>query len=197
MVENLQETASRSMRWWDSFTGRLDLPVEQLLISYMTRAGKVSIDRLASFAPEVVRQGLAQYAGCPVSAVPDEERVSWVLGRPLEAPGRLWQARTITVGGQALWVDVPGSWGPAADALIMRARSARETSAGLARDARQDSGGPGREPVVLAAPGSLSSVLTLFEVAERLRREAGLPGGRPRRPPVAGTRCGGARQRPG
>ncbi len=35
------------MSWWDSFPTRLDLPVEQLLVSYMTRAGKVSVDRFA------------------------------------------------------------------------------------------------------------------------------------------------------
>jgi len=157
-VEHLQETAFRSMQWWDSFTGRLDLPVEQLLISYMTRAGKVSLDRFAGFAPDIVRRGLAQYAGCPASAVPDDDRVSWVLGRPLEAASRHWPTRTIaTAGGQALWVDVPDAWAPAADALV-----------GQVRDGRA-----GGQPVVLAAPGSLSSVLTLFEVAERLRREAG------------------------
>jgi anthraniloyl-CoA monooxygenase len=90
--------------------------------------------------------------------VPDDDRVSWVLGRPLEAASRHWPTRTIaTAGGQALWVDVPDAWAPAADALV-----------GQVRDGRA-----GGQPVVLAAPGSLSSVLTLFEVAERLRREAG------------------------
>ena len=158
-VEHLQETAFRSMRWWDSFTGRLDLPVERLLISFMTRAGKVSVDRFAGFAPDVVRSGLAQYAGCPVAAVPDTGRVPWILGRPLDAAGRHWPARVVdTAGERALWVDVPDAWGLAADTLVRRVRDG------------QDGGG---EPVVLAAPGEQGSVLTLFEVAERLRREAG------------------------
>src|SRR6266540_4273136 len=60
-VEHLQETAARSMNWWDSFPTRLDLPVEQLLVSYMTRAGKVSVDRFATSAAGVVRMALAQF----------------------------------------------------------------------------------------------------------------------------------------
>jgi anthraniloyl-CoA monooxygenase len=77
-VEHLQETAYRSMEWRDSFPGRLDLPAEQLLVSFMTRAGKVRLDRSAGIAPDVVRRGLAQYAGCPVFAVPHDDLVARV-----------------------------------------------------------------------------------------------------------------------
>jgi anthraniloyl-CoA monooxygenase len=157
-VQHLQEIAHRSMQWWDSFPGRLDLPVEQLLIAFMTRAGKVSIDRFAGIAPDVVRAGLAQFAGCPVAAVPEEDLVSWVLGRPLDAAGHHWGSRLVdTAGDEPLQADVPHSWGPAADALVGQARDRAGT-------------GP---VVVVAAPGSLESTLTLFEVSERLRREAG------------------------
>jgi anthraniloyl-CoA monooxygenase len=156
-VRHLQDTADRSMRWWDSFPGRLDLPVEQLLVAFMTRAGKVSIDRFAGIAPDVVRSGLAQFAGCPAEAVPDEDRVSWVLGRPLDAAGHHWGSRLVdTAGDEPLWVDGPGAWGPAADAVVSQARD--RAGAGL---------------LVVAAPDSLESTLTLFEVGERLRREAG------------------------
>lgn len=158
-VEHLQETAVRSMRWWDSFPGRLDLPVEQLLVSYMTRAGKVSVDRFAALAPDVVRRGLAQYAACAESAVPDRDRVPWILGRPLDAGGWHWPSRvTDTSGQRPLTVDVPHAWDPAADALLAAART------------RAGSG-----PVVVAAADSPGAVLTMFDVAERLRREAGTP----------------------
>jgi anthraniloyl-CoA monooxygenase len=157
-VEHLQETAYRSMEWWDSFPGRLDLPVEQLLVSFMTRAGKVSLDRFAGIAPDVLRRGLAQYAGCPVSAVPDDDRVEWVLRQPLDAAGRHWGSRRAdTAGGAPLRIAVPTAWDPGADALVTQVRDQA-----------------GAEPVVVdAAAGSLSAVLTMFEVAERLRREAG------------------------
>jgi anthraniloyl-CoA monooxygenase len=156
-VEHLQDTAYRSMRWWDSFPRRLDLPVERLLISYMTRAGKVSIDRFARSAPEVVRHGLAQYADCPAPAVPDGDRVSWVLAQPLDAAGQRWSTRvTGTAGAEPLWIDVPDAWGAGADALAGQVRG------------RADGGS-----LVVAAPDSLGSVLTMFELAERLRRETG------------------------
>ncbi len=59
-VEHLQATALRSMRWWDSFATRLDLPVERLWVAYMTRAGKVTLDRFAASAGDVVRAALAR-----------------------------------------------------------------------------------------------------------------------------------------
>jgi anthraniloyl-CoA monooxygenase len=156
-VEHLQEAAYHSMLWWDSFPGRLDLTVERLLISFMTRAGKVSLDRFAALAPAVVRRGLADYAGDPVSAVPDGDRVSWVLGRPLDAAGRHWSSRvTGTAGAEPLWIDVPDAWGAAADVLVAQVR---------------DRAGDG--PVVVSGPDAWGPVLTLFEVAERLRRETG------------------------
>jgi anthraniloyl-CoA monooxygenase len=96
-VEHLQDTARRSMLWWDDFPQRLDMPVEQLLIAYMTRAGKVSLGQFARQAPAVVAAGLGQYAGTPVEQVP-EDAVSWVLERPLNAAGRSWRTRAVPCG---------------------------------------------------------------------------------------------------
>jgi anthraniloyl-CoA monooxygenase len=156
-VEHLQETAYHSMLWWDSFPQRLDLPVERLLVAFMTRAGKVTVDRFAAIAPDVVRHGLAQYAGCPVSEVPEADRAGWVLSRPLDAGGRHWPSRvTGTAGAEPLLIDVADAWGPAADALVQQAR---------------DQAGDG--VLVVSAADSWGAVLTMFEVAERLRRETG------------------------
>ncbi|MFG1926035.1 FAD-dependent monooxygenase [Cryptosporangium sp. NPDC048952] len=198
-VEHLQATAHRSMRWWESFPERLHLPVEQLLIAYMTRAGKVTLDRFAALAPDVVRAGLAQYAGCAPSDVPSEDRVDWVLAQPLPAhktprateprpaepratepcatepratepratepsatepsatdPGGAngWSSRVVDTSGRAsLAVDFVDAWGASAEALLARVR----VSAG---------------PVVLSADDAREAVLTLFDVAERARREA-------------------------
>ena len=159
-VEHFQGIAHRSMLWWDAFPGRLDLPAEQLLISYMTRAGKLSIDRFAAIAPEVVTAGLAQYAGCPLSEVPPAGRAEWVLSRPLAAAGKDWASRVIPPGtaDSAYRVDVPDAWCADADALL-----------GVVRDGAA----PG-SIVLLTSDGDRDAMLTMFDFAERLRREAGV-----------------------
>jgi anthraniloyl-CoA monooxygenase len=65
-VEHLQDVATRSQRWWDTFPNRLDVPINQLLVAYMTRAGKVPLARFAESTPAVVRAALAEFAGEPV-----------------------------------------------------------------------------------------------------------------------------------
>lgn len=159
-VEHLQSVAHRSMQWWDAFPGRLDLPVERLLISYMTRAGKVQIDRFAAIAPDIVAAGLAQYAGCPLSEVPPDGRVEWVLTRPLAGAERYWASRVIPPGtaGSEYRVDVPDAWCADADALlgVVRGRAV-----------------PG-SVVLLTSDGDRDAVLTIFDFAERLRRDAGV-----------------------
>ncbi|MCD2186587.1 FAD-dependent monooxygenase [Actinomycetospora soli] len=62
-VERLQDIAERSRRWWETFPERLELPVEQLLVAYMSRAGNVPLDRFAAGTPDVVDAALQQWAG--------------------------------------------------------------------------------------------------------------------------------------
>ncbi|MBG6098018.1 FAD-dependent monooxygenase [Nocardioides luteus] len=161
-VEHLQDTARRSMRWWDTFPDRLDLPVDQLLIAYMTRAGKVSVDRFAVLADDVVRRGLSQYAGCAVSDVPDDARTPWILSRPLARDGKAWPSRLVSVEELGVHdevvVDVRDPWGPEGDALV------KQLATGIGQPA-------GR--VLLRAEDDLGSTLTMFDLGERLRRETG------------------------
>lgn len=156
-VEHLQETAHRSMLWWDSFKDRLDLPVERLLVSYMSRAGKVTLDRFASLAPDVVRAALAQYAGCAPEQVPDDDRVSWVLDQPLTTAIGRYERRGQPVSSKpATTVRAADAWSAEAD----------RTVADLALAAGQ--------PCVLQADSEdLARTLTLLDVAERARRERG------------------------
>ena len=142
-VEHLQATAARSMRWWDSFPARLDLPVERLWVAYMTRAGKVTLDRFGASAPDVVRAALASWAGCPVKHVPAVGLGNWVLARAEKPCADLPQVR----------VEVEEAWGSAADALV------------------REVGGGG--PVELVSADDQASVLTMLDVGERLRREMG------------------------
>ncbi|GGR44412.1 anthraniloyl-CoA monooxygenase [Nocardioides luteus] len=161
-VEHLQETARRSMRWWDTFPGRLDLPVDQLLLAYMTRAGKVSVDRFAALAEDVVRRGLSQYAGCDAADVPTEDRDAWILSRPLVRDDRAWPARTVSVEElgrhHEVAVDVDDPWGPEGDALLKQLVTALDDAT---------------HSVLLSAEDDLGSTLTMLDLGERLRRESG------------------------
>jgi anthraniloyl-CoA monooxygenase len=82
-VERIQDLARRSRRWWDSFPRRTHLPVDQLMLAYMTRTGNVGLDRFAGTNPDTVRRGLAQFAGVPAVQVPVDGLVDWILDRPL------------------------------------------------------------------------------------------------------------------
>ncbi|WP_256206435.1 FAD-dependent monooxygenase [Nocardioides luteus] len=161
-VEHLQDTARRSMRWWDTFPDRLDLPVDQLLIAYMTRAGKVSVDRFAVLADDVVRRGLSHYAGCAVTEVPDDARTPWILSRPLVRDGGAWSSRSVSVeelgDHDEVVVDVRDPWGPEGDALVKRLGAGINHFAGR---------------VLLRAEDDLGSTLTMFDLGERLRRDTG------------------------
>ncbi|MFW6773616.1 FAD-dependent monooxygenase [Nocardioides sp. CPCC 205120] len=164
-VEHLQDTAERSMRWWDAFPERLDLPVERLLVAYMTRAGKVDLQRFAALAPAVARAGLEQYAGVAPTGVPDARLDDWVLEQPLRRdpvrlPGRLVDAPA--AAGLDPWVlsAVPDAWGAGGDAAVAAASGAAAA---------------GRAVAVEPAPGTgtRSAALDVCELAERVRREAG------------------------
>jgi anthraniloyl-CoA monooxygenase len=106
----------------------------------MTRAGKVSLDRFAVTAPEVVRRAVAQFADCAAGDVPATALVDWVLDRKSAEPGEL----------PMVYVDVDDPWGAAADALI------KDVDA---------------TAVLLTSADDRESVLTMLDVAERIRRE--------------------------
>ena len=153
-VEYLQHIAHRSELWWESFPQRMNLPVEQLLIAYMTRAGKVSLSRFHDTAPTLVRKGLANYADVPPDAIPDTDITDWTIGQPLAhgdrrfehriAPADLRDAATTTV----LDIDFESAWGPEATALIETAPTART--------------------LWLTGPTTRSSLLGRLDFAERL-----------------------------
>jgi anthraniloyl-CoA monooxygenase len=150
-VERLQELARRSRLWWESFPRRLSVPVEQLVVAYMSRAGNVPLRRFAATHPEVVAGALAAYAG--TAAPPGADPVDWALSRPLGA----FPDRVLADAGalREVVVAVADPWGAAADRLVARARAAR--AAGF----------------LVTGPADRPSVLTRLDLAERLRREVG------------------------
>ena len=151
-VERMQDLARRSQRWWDSFPGRAHLPVDQLTIAYMTRAGNVSLDRFAASTPEVARAGLAEYAGSQPGEVDLDAPVDWVTTRPLgKFPGRIVTREAFAADAFVEVTDIPADpWGTEADELVER----------LTRDGR---------PVWLTGGSARSELLTCLDLAERLR----------------------------
>ncbi|AHH19900.1 putative monooxygenase [Nocardia nova SH22a] len=153
-VEHLQAIAARSEHWWDSFPERCTLPVDQLMINYMTRAGKVSLERFADSAPEVALRGIAEYAGVDRGAVPRSDSVSWVLDQPLTRSGRQFASRLAPAELRddpsmlTIVVELDSAWGDRADALL----------AGL----------PSSGIVWLTGKSSRPDVLDRMDLAERI-----------------------------
>jgi anthraniloyl-CoA monooxygenase len=83
-VEALQDAAVRSQRWWDSIGSRLDLPAAQLMLAYLSRGGVVSASRLAQNDRDLLRAGLAAFAGVEPTEDDLADVRAWVLNRPYE-----------------------------------------------------------------------------------------------------------------
>lgn len=154
-VEHLQQIARRSELWWESFPQRMDLPVEQLMIAYMTRAGKVGLDRFVESAPEVAWKGIASYGEADAESAPPTDVTDWILRRPLRhaqgsfdsryAPAALRENLSTTV----LSVEVESAWDDKATALVDEVT--------------------GEATVVwLTGPIDREHVLTRLDVAERI-----------------------------
>jgi anthraniloyl-CoA monooxygenase len=161
-VARRQELARRSQLWWESFPSRLDLPVERLMVAYMTRAGNVALDRFAATSPGVVATALGQFADLALKQ-PPADITGWVLDRPLRHQGGQFPGRVLAPGSFGANMPtiadvVSDPWGPAGDAVVGRARRAREAGADGFR---------------LTGPTDRPSVLTRMDLAERVRTEAG------------------------
>jgi 2-polyprenyl-6-methoxyphenol hydroxylase-like FAD-dependent oxidoreductase len=149
-VERLQELARRSRLWWESFPSRTGLPVERLMVAYMSRAGNVPLDRFATTAPDVVGTALEQYGGEPATG----DLTGWVLGRPLVHGGRRFPDRTAVPELEALTCALDDPWSPEGDALVARARDT--------------------DGVLVTGSPARPALLTRLDLAERVRLETGV-----------------------
>ncbi|MBA3905460.1 MAG: FAD-dependent monooxygenase [Pseudonocardiales bacterium] len=164
-VGRMQALARRSQWWWDSFPARAHLPVDQLTVAYMTRAGNVSLERFAASTPEVTRAGLAQFANTTPEQVDLDGPVGWVTDQPLDGfPRRLVERSQFVLGSgveppspDALVevTEVPvDPWGADADVLVERVRAQLEH---------------GWRGVWITAPTDRDGLLTSLDLAERFR----------------------------
>lgn len=178
-VQRLQELARRSRLWWDSFPRRTALPVDQLMVAYMTRTGNVSLQRFAGTNPDTVRRGLAHFADLDPADVPVDQVTEWVLGRPLARNERQRPHRILTAADRdrlsapapdvnsppaseadlaRVAVDLCDPWGVSADALVKRLNELMLV---------------GWAGFWLTGPADRGAVLTRLDIGERLRMETG------------------------
>lgn len=68
-VEHLQWRANRSQQWWRTLPERYDLPLPVLMLSYFTRTGSVTVERVAETNPEIVRAALQHLRAAPPAGV--------------------------------------------------------------------------------------------------------------------------------
>ncbi|RSM40391.1 monooxygenase [Amycolatopsis balhimycina DSM 5908] len=153
-VERLQERATRSQLWWESFEVRRHLTPARLAVAYLSRSGAVSLDDLAVSDPQLVRLALADFADVAPSEVPGSGITDWVLGRPLEARrhGHSGSAEPTA----SIEVTSGDAWGLAADELLAQAREF------LRR---------GVHTIRLIGADSRSALLDRLAVGERIKTE--------------------------
>jgi anthraniloyl-CoA monooxygenase len=158
-VERLQGLARRSQLWWESFPRRLEDSAARVALSYMTRAGALSLAQLHSTNPDLVTTALADYAGvAPEAAVPNDLD-DWVVRQPLQWHDRRFERRRLDRlpdGIVAVPVRLSDPWGVEADDLV--AAVARDLAAGA-------------DGVCLQGDAGRDALLDRLAIGERLRLE--------------------------
>jgi anthraniloyl-CoA monooxygenase len=156
-VEHLQAVAARSQQWWDTFPTRLDRPINQLMVSYMTRAGKVPITRFAQTSPGIVQAALTEYAGSRIALPADlEQLVTIVVDRPLGIGDMTFPTRLAALPENTVDIELAGThpWGPKGDAAVAAGRDSISAGACALR---------------ITGPADRASLLSRLDLAERLR----------------------------
>jgi hypothetical protein len=51
VVRKIVAAANRSARWYDSFDARMDMPVMDFALDYLTRPGRLDLERLRDLSP--------------------------------------------------------------------------------------------------------------------------------------------------
>ncbi len=118
-VEHLQSIAARSQDWWDSFPARLHLSVDQLMVSYMTRAGKVPLERFAVKNGDVVARAMGDARGEPAPSLAGADPDALALAGHVVAAASAQEP-----GTERVECTFAGGWSKEADALLDRITAA-------------------------------------------------------------------------
>lgn len=154
-VDRFRLLAARSQSWWETYRDRLGRTPEQVALSYMTRAGNLTVADYAREYPDTVRTALTNLGSAPVD---DPETLDdWLLSRPapdLLGSDAIRALATAPTGPQVRiveWSD-PSPTSTAADAVCQA----------VAADADH--------PIVmLTGPDTPTDVGCRIDLAERLR----------------------------
>ncbi|GAA4406141.1 FAD-dependent monooxygenase [Tsukamurella soli] len=107
-VERFKQLAGRSQRWWESYRLRADQPAALLALSYMTRAGNLTVADFARTEPQTAAAALRRLGAEPPS---DPDALDdWILAAAATGPNDAPQHR-IT------WSDAD-VWGACADRAV-------------------------------------------------------------------------------
>lgn len=158
-VERLQQRATRSQLWWESFETRQYLSPARMAMAYLSRAGAVSLDDVLVSDRELAAQVLAEFAGVEPGEVPDSGVTDWVLERPVSTPHHQYPRRLHdSPGPTTATVRVEGgdAWGPDGAELIEQAREFVRRGVAVIRLTGEDSQG---------------ALLDRLAVGERIRAE--------------------------
>jgi anthraniloyl-CoA monooxygenase len=164
-ITRLQERAARSQLWWESFPTRLHLTPARIAMSFVSRAGALTVEDLAGSEPEMVTRAAADYADVPCGEVPVEGLTDWILDRPLRSDGTVLRHRLVDLASDdapavsgVFDVGFADPWGAQAAELLGRAH-------------RQMRARPGT--VVLTGAADRYATLDRLALAERVRNELG------------------------
>jgi anthraniloyl-CoA monooxygenase len=162
-VERLQRRADRSQRWWTTLAGRFDLPLPQLLLSYLTRTGAITLPAAAKHNAGLIAGCLRRDAGLAGARVGDV--ASAILAQPFgvngsRVPDRIYRGGDLLDGSVATIVHDTG-------------RPTLEQMRGAAAQGR-DLAARGVTHIRLAGPPDREAVLDRLELAEGLRQQAGV-----------------------
>jgi anthraniloyl-CoA monooxygenase len=145
-VSKLQFRAARSQAWWTSLSVREDVPLPQLLLSYLTRTGAVTLQMVAEQNPDLLES-------CLVGAKRAQDLASHVFSQPFSEgqPDRLHRGDTVAT----LPVTVAGTAASTTEALsLARAELAQ-----------------GRSCLRLTGPDGRDALAERLVLAELLRSE--------------------------
>jgi anthraniloyl-CoA monooxygenase len=182
-TDQLQDRSLRSSLWWQSIDHRLDLTPARLAVSYLTRAGAMSLDKLLGSAAELTTDAARAFGEPPPAGQGAEAFKDWLIHRPLRVRDgvvlghrRIGEDGTdvVTVSGideiaaarsrtgasvvlVGLAAETPDPWGPAGDELVERAAAAVAA---------------GADGVRLDGPSRRDTLLDRLAVAERVRTES-------------------------